>query len=324
MDDPRPFPDERTPAGAFGRSSVLRRALRAIALAAVLTVAGMSSAARADGSPPRITLSAPAVETGGTLAAEIDCRPVNGASREVQLAFAGQRIALFPHPVKGGGTCVGLVAVALNAPAGTGTLDLGWTDSGRSRSRRVDFRIVAGAYGEERLSVDPRHVRPSPADLERIRREQEKLKQVYAAGSPERLWSRGFALPVPGEVNGAFGTRRVFNGELRSQHSGVDFRAAAGDPVQASSSGVVRLAEELFYSGNAVIIDHGAGVFTSYSHLSRIDVAVGRRVEKGEVIGLIGATGRATGPHLHWGVKVNAVTVNPLSFQQLMTALTGG
>jgi murein DD-endopeptidase MepM/ murein hydrolase activator NlpD len=87
---------------------------------------------------------------------------------------------------------------------------------------------------------------------------------------------------------------------------------------------VVRLAEELFYSGNAVIIDHGAGVFTSYSHLSRIDVAVGRRVEKGEVIGLIGATGRATGPHLHWGVKVNAVTVNPLSFQQLMTALTGG
>jgi murein DD-endopeptidase MepM/ murein hydrolase activator NlpD len=166
--------------------------------------------------------------------------------------------------------------------------------------------------------------RPSPEELARIRREQEKLRQVYAAGSPERLWSGGFDLPVPGEVSGPFGVRRTFNGEPRSQHSGVDLRARTGDPVRVSSAGVVRLAEELFFSGNAVIVDHGAGVFTSYLHLSRIDVAVGQPVARGEIVGLIGATGRATGPHLHWGVKVNTVNVNPLSFRDLMAAFGGG
>jgi murein DD-endopeptidase MepM/ murein hydrolase activator NlpD len=157
-------------------------------------------------------------------------------------------------------------------------------------------------------------VHPSPGDLERIRREQAELKVVYASGSRSRLWRDGFQIPVPGEMNGPFGTRRLFNGELQSQHSGVDFRAQAGDPVQAAGSGVVCLAKDLYYSGKAVIVDHGAGVFTSYSHLSRMVVAVGQRVEKGTVIGLAGATGRATGPHLHWGVKVNNVSVNPLAF----------
>jgi murein DD-endopeptidase MepM/ murein hydrolase activator NlpD len=167
-------------------------------------------------------------------------------------------------------------------------------------------------------------VRPSPADLERIRREQAELKQIYASGSRSRLWQGGFRIPVPGEMNGPFGTRRLFNGELQSQHSGVDFRAQTGDPVHSAGSGVVCLAKDLFYSGNAVIVDHGAGVFTSYSHLSRMGVAVGQRVEKGMVVGLAGATGRATGPHLHWGVKVNNVSVNPLTFIRVIDLLGGG
>ena len=324
MDDrrqPIDFPSTSATSARRGRM-LLRRLVGA--LGAGLAAAGVLLSAHAHAAPPRVTLSAPVVETGGTLAVALDGTPVTGSPRTIRLAFADQPITLFPHPAKGDGTWVGLVAIPLSAAPGSATLRVEWNDAGQRHTRNVAFRIVTGAYGEERLTVDPRHVRPSPAELERIRQEQEKLRSVYAAGSPERLWSQGFELPVPGEVNGAFGTRRVFNGELRSQHSGVDFRAAAGDPVRVSSSGVVRLAEELFFSGNAVIVDHGAGVFTSYSHLSRIDVAVGRRVEKGEVIGLIGATGRATGPHLHWGVKVNAVTVNPLSFQQLMAALTGG
>ncbi len=324
MHDSRQPTNRRPHPGTTARRAAMRFTLFAWALAAGLATAWAPSLVRAEAPPPRITLSAAAVETGDTLAVEIDCRPTPGPSRETRLAFADQRIALFPHPAKGEGTFLGLVAIPLNAAPGDGALSVEWIDAGRRHSRRVRFRIVAGSYDEERLKVDPRHVRPSPADLERIRREQAKLRLVYAADSPERLWARGFDLPVPGEVNGAFGTRRVFNGELRSQHSGVDFRAASGDPVRVSGSGVVRLAEELFYSGNAVIVDHGAGVFTSYSHLSRIHVEVGRRVEKGDVIGLIGATGRATGPHLHWGAKVNTVTVNPLSLRQLMAALTGG
>lgn len=293
-------------------------------LAVGLAAAALPDQLHADPLLPRITLSSASVEPGDTLAVELDCRPLRRAALEYRVSFAKQDLALFTHPVMGSGVYAGLAAIPLSAAPGTGSLAVAWVENGQPHSRTVPFRIAAGKYGEERLKVDPRHVRPSAADLERIRRDQDILKRLYASGSATRLWEDGFGLPVPGDVNGPFGTRRVFNGELRSQHSGVDFRAKTGDPVHVSGTGVVRLAEDLFYSGNAVIVDHGTGVFTSYSHLSRIQVSVGQRVERGQVIGLIGATGRATGPHLHWGVKVNSVSVNPLTFQKLMAALIGG
>ncbi|MCU0558638.1 MAG: M23 family metallopeptidase [Desulfobacterales bacterium] len=311
----------RSAAIPAGRLPLLRAALLASLLTLALAAA-LPERLRAEAAPPRITLFPASVETGDALVVEIDGRPLQRAAQEYTVSFAEQRLALFAHPVKGRGVHVGLAAVPLSAPPGTASLTVAWVDGGRPQSRRIPFHITAGAYGEERLRVDPRHVQPSPPDLERIRREQEKLKRVYASGSPSRLWSEGFQLPVPGEVSGPFGTRRVFNGELRSQHSGLDFRSQTGEPVHASGAGVVKLAEELFYSGNAVIVDHGAGVFSSYSHLSRIQVGVGQRVERGQRVGLIGATGRATGPHLHWGVKVNSVNVNPLSFIRATAALS--
>jgi murein DD-endopeptidase MepM/ murein hydrolase activator NlpD len=108
---------------------------------------------------------------------------------------------------------------------------------------------------------------------------------------------------------------------VHSYHSGVDLRASVGQPVFASNAGTVRLAEALFYSGNAVIIDHGTGIFTSYSHLSRLDVRPGQGVHKGQQLGLAGATGRASGPHLHWGVRVNAERVDPMAFIQAVDSL---
>ena len=305
-----------------GRCLQLRAAVCLCLIAIGLAAAAFPARLHAGAAFPRITLFPAAVESGETLAVELDCRPLPRRSPSYTVSFGEQRISLFPHPVKGNDIQVGLAAIPLSASPGTGTLIVAWFENGQKRSRSVPFRIAAGTYGEERLKVDPRHVRPSPSDLEQIRRDQEKLNRVYASGSPLRLWDNGFGLPVSGEVNGAFGTRRVFNGELRSQHSGIDFRAQTGDPVHVSGAGVVRLAEELFFSGNAVIVDHGTGVFTSYSHLSRIQVSVGQRVERGQVVGLIGATGRATGPHLHWGVKVNSVNVNPLSFHKLMATLS--
>jgi murein DD-endopeptidase MepM/ murein hydrolase activator NlpD len=215
------------------------------------------------------------------------------------------------------------VGIALAAKPGPAELRVAWSEGAQKRFTAAAFLIRPGNYGEETLRVDPRHVRPSPAELERIRREQTELKQIYASGSRSRLWQGGFRVPVPGEMNGPFGTRRLFNGELQSQHSGVDFRAQTGEPVLAAAAGMVRLAKDLFYSGNAVILDHGAGVFTSYSHLSRMETRVGQRLQKGTVVGLAGATGRATGPHLHWGVKVNSISVNPLAFIRAMDRLNG-
>jgi murein DD-endopeptidase MepM/ murein hydrolase activator NlpD len=275
-------------------------------------------------SGPHITLSAAEMETGGTLVVRIDSRRMPASLQELVVSFGEQRIPLFPHPAEAKGVYAGLVGVALAARPGPAALKLEWGAGAQRRSASAAFVVRSGIYGEETLKVDPRHVRPGPQDLERIRREQAELKQIYASGSPSRLWRGAFQVPVAGEMNGPFGTRRLFNGELQSQHTGVDFRAQTGDPVHAAASGVVRLAKDLFYSGNAVILDHGAGVFTSYSHLSRMEVAVGQRIEKGKVVGMAGATGRATGPHLHWAVKVNSVSVNPLTFMQVMEKLGGG
>jgi murein DD-endopeptidase MepM/ murein hydrolase activator NlpD len=273
---------------------------------------------------PQVSLSATQVETGGVLAVRVDLRRQAVSDREVRVLYGDQRIVLFPHPGGETGIFAGLAAIPLTASPGMSALNVEWPEGAARRSERVDFEITAGRYGEEVLKVDPRHVKPGPQDLERIRREQEELKQIYASGSRSRLWQGRFQVPVPGEMHGPFGTRRLFNNELQSHHTGVDFRAQTGDPIHAAGAGVVRLSKDLFYSGNAVVIDHGAGVFTSYSHLSRIDVKVGQRIEKGQAVGLAGATGRVTGPHLHWGVKVNSVNVNPLTFIQVIDRLGGG
>jgi hypothetical protein len=272
----------------------------------------------------QVSLSATQVETGGVLAVRVDLRRQAVSDREVRVLYGDQRIVLFPHPGGETGIFAGLAAIPLTASPGISALSVEWPEGAARRSERVDFEITAGRYGEEVLKVDPRHVKPGPQDLERIRREQEELKQIYASGSRSRLWQGRFQVPVPGEMHGPFGTRRLFNNELQSHHTGVDFRAQTGDPIHAAGAGVVRLSKDLFYSGNAVVIDHGAGVFTSYSHLSRIDVKVGQRIEKGQAVGLAGATGRVTGPHLHWGVKVNSVNVNPLTFVQVIDRLGGG
>jgi murein DD-endopeptidase MepM/ murein hydrolase activator NlpD len=123
------------------------------------------------------------------------------------------------------------------------------------------------------------------------------------------------------EITSPFGNRRLFNKQLKSYHNGVDFRAPVGTPVFAANSGVVKIAENLFYSGNVVIVDHGNLIFTIYAHLSKIEVTADQQIEKGQQLGLTGATGRVSGPHLHWGVKVNGTAVNPIQFMRAMDSL---
>jgi murein DD-endopeptidase MepM/ murein hydrolase activator NlpD len=283
------------------------------------------AASGSDSKPaPAVAFSAATVETGDALLVKIDCRHMPLSVREPVVSFGDQAILLFPHPVRAQRVYAGVVGIPLGSRPGPAEVKVAWNAGAQMRSTSAAFVIRPGIYGEETLRVDPRHVRPSPQELERIQREQAELKKIYSSSSRSRLWQGEFKIPVPGEMNGPFGTRRLFNGELQSQHTGVDFRAQNGDPVHAAGSGIVRLARDLFYSGNAVILDHGAGVFTSYSHLSRMEVRVGQHLETGMVVGLAGATGRATGPHLHWGVKVNSVSVNPLTFIRVMSLLNGG
>lgn len=163
----------------------------------------------------------------------------------------------------------------------------------------------------KKLWVKEEFVTPPQSVLERIRRESELTRAIYDIYSPEWRVRGKFILPVEGNIFPNFGERRFFNNKPRSQHSGIDIASPKGTPVKASNSGRVVLATHLYFSGKTVVIDHGLGVFSIYCHFSEITVSSGDDVEKGEVIGKIGSTGRVTGPHLHWSIKIRGSRVDP-------------
>ena len=185
------------------------------------------------------------------------------------------------------------------------------------------LEVAPKEFPTRRLTVNPSYVDPPPAIVDRILREAEQLAALFPVATAERRWQGGFLRPVPGAATSSFGRRSVFNGQPRSPHSGADFRAAAGTPIKAPNDGVVVLAADLYFSGNVVIIDHGWGLYSYFAHLSEIDVAEGDRVSQGVVIGKVGATGRVTGPHLHWTVRLNDARVDPLSLLALFPVAGG-
>jgi murein DD-endopeptidase MepM/ murein hydrolase activator NlpD len=187
------------------------------------------------------------------------------------------------------------------------------TEKGEQAECTATLAVRAGKFATESLTVPKQFVEPSEQQAQRVVAEQEKLRQIFDHITPEKLWHGPFRLPLIGGMRGTnFGKRRILNGQPRSPHTGADFPAPTGTPIHATQSGRVVLAEELYFSGNTVIIDHGLGIYSLYGHLSATDVTVGDAVKAGAVIGKVGATGRVTGPHLHWGVTVNKARVNPL------------
>lgn len=178
---------------------------------------------------------------------------------------------------------------------------------------RIQFQIVDAKYPSETLKVDNRKVNPRKKDLIRIKKELEEVNEVYRLETPARYWSSGFQAPMNSVLTDHFGVRRLYNGQLRSYHGGLDFKAAIGTPIHASAAGKVVLAKDLFYSGGTVILDHGYGLLTMYFHMSQIGVKKGDLVSSQQVLGLSGKTGRVTGPHLHFQTVVHQVKFNPLN-----------
>jgi murein DD-endopeptidase MepM/ murein hydrolase activator NlpD len=190
--------------------------------------------------------------------------------------------------------------------------------SGESFACSVSLSVKAGKFAVEKLTVAKQFVEPNPEEVARAIQERQHLREIFATVTAERLWRGAFRVPLDGARNAKnFGRRRVLNGEPGSPHSGVDLPAAAGTSIHAAQRGRVVLAGELFFSGNTVVIDHGLGVYTFYGHMESLAVAAGDSVEKGALLGNVGATGRVTGPHLHWGLTVNQARVNPLGILSL-------
>jgi murein DD-endopeptidase MepM/ murein hydrolase activator NlpD len=185
---------------------------------------------------------------------------------------------------------------------------------GAGRERTVAFALQAKAYAEQRLSVAPKHVELSPADLARYERERVHMAELLRRYSPKAPETLKLALPTPGPRSSSFGLRRVFNGQSRNPHSGMDIAAASGTPVLSAAAGEVIDTGDYFFNGNTVIVDHGQGFLTLYCHLSAIDVARGAVLDAGAALGKVGATGRVTGAHLHFSVYLNAQAVDPALF----------
>ncbi|MBH48548.1 MAG: peptidase M23 [Halobacteriovorax sp.] len=169
----------------------------------------------------------------------------------------------------------------------------------------ANISVSDKTFPSEKLNVDQRRVSLNPKDLKRVQKEQVFLNKNYASSPSHPYFEEPFMLPIDAYVTSIYGSRRLFNNSKQSQHLGTDFRAAVGEPIYAANAGKVVVARDLFFTGGTVTIDHGLGIFTIYGHLSKVEVNEGDYIPKGVRLGLAGATGRVTGPHLHWGVKVN-------------------
>jgi murein DD-endopeptidase MepM/ murein hydrolase activator NlpD len=208
-----------------------------------------------------------------------------------------------------------LVGIDLDVKPGSYVVSVAADGGGHATYELV---VKPRVFRTRRLTVNEAFVTPPASEQARIDRDAALLAAVWKAPAAERLWSGPFLRPVPQEANSAFGTRSIFNGKPRNAHGGADFLSPAGTPIHAPNAGRVVVARDLYFSGNTVVIDHGLGLFSMFAHLSAIDVHEGEDVTASQLLGRVGATGRVTGPHLHWAVRASGARVDPLSLLALL------
>mgnify|MGYP001402456293 CR=1 FL=1 len=260
-----------------------------------------------DAEPPFFVVEPAQPSQGDIVRVSISLPP---SVREGTVTLAGRTF-------KGFATGGGLTAYAgIDLDTKPGKTILSWTMGSQTGER--ELTVKAKKFATESLKVNSAYTDLDEATLVRVRREQEVLKRLWKTSTEERLWRKSFVKPADGPPGSPFGLRRFFNGEPRSPHAGLDIKAHAGSEVFATNSGKVVLSADLFFTGNTVIIDHGLGLYTIYAHLSRSYVGNQDSVDRSQLIGRVGATGRVTGPHLHWGVKLGGARVDPAMLPGLL------
>lgn len=216
-----------------------------------------------------------------------------------------------------------LVGIDLDTAPGRYPVTIEAKVGGRSRETSAMLDVRAKAFPTRQLTVAESFVNPPASEDQRIAAEAARLTALWKVTTPKRLWDAPFVRPVTDPANSAFGSRSVFNGEARAPHSGADFLSPAGTVVRAPAGGKVVLAGSLYFTGNTVILDHGLGLYSLFAHFSEIAVQEGDVVAPGDVLGKVGATGRVTGPHLHWAVRADGARVDPLSVVAVLSMVPG-
>ena len=267
-------------------------------------------------SPLQVSHRARALAPGEAVLVEVRSRDVID---DVSAEWLGQRVVFSPA---GENAWQGVAAIDLATTPGPKAMTIrARTPTGALVTRSYPLGVASRTFPVRTLTVDAKYAAPAADALARIQRELRAVEGIFARPPTARTWTAPFVAPVPGVPTSSFGRRSVVNGEPRSPHSGMDFQAANGTAVEAPNRGTVALAADHYFAGRIVIIDHGASVYSYLAHLSQIDVTEGDQVERGQRIGRSGSTGRVTGPHLHWTLRVGKARVDPLSLIYATTSL---
>ena len=256
--------------------------------------------------PGTITVEPAEIFQGGVAVVTLTGKEIGGA----KVFFGDTEIAPFPMP---DGSYAALVGVDLERAPGAVEISVrGRSGAGPQWERRATVSVLAKEYPSEAFSVSPSFDQIDAATMKRIKREQAEFDRLWTTRTASRLWDGGFLAPVAVQITSPFGFRRVINSSPRAPHGGVDLKAQLGAEIAAANHGRVALRDDFYFSGKSIVLDHGGGVYTMYFHLSEFRVEKNAQVRKGGVIGLAGMTGRVTGPHLHWGARLNGARVDPM------------
>jgi murein DD-endopeptidase MepM/ murein hydrolase activator NlpD len=231
--------------------------------------------------------------------------------------FRGEEIAFYPQ--ENGKGFEAVVGVDLECPAGIYRLNITVEGGSGVTGRVFQIEVAKAFFGVQRITLPEELVHLDSQSLKRVTEERRRMEALWAVRSENRRWHGEFLAPVEGRINAFFGVSRILNGERRGRHNGIDIKAQRGEKVLCPNDGRVVMVDEIFFGGRTAVVDHGQQMFSFYMHLDRVVVRMNQEVRKGDVIGTVGATGRATGPHLHWGVRLNGARVDPLSLMEATT-----
>lgn len=262
--------------------------------------------------PSQVSLSSYQVVDGAVIliTAQFPAAPDLGSAIDLSGTFEETHFSFYRNSQAGAGIYQALVGVPHGHKAGKAVIHL--ATSSDANFKDLEFQILDAKYASETLKVSPGKAHPKKKDMNQIQRDISDVSKIYSHYTEIKGWKGKFIYPVENQVTSIYGTNRVFNGDVQSFHNGLDLKAPMKTPVHASAAGTIALAHSLFFTGNTVLIDHGFGVVTLYAHMSELKVKQGDHVEAGDLIGLSGMTGRANGPHLHFGFIINKVKVNPI------------